>query len=60
VLGHEMIHAQHNAYGQRETGKTGGVKDEELKTVGLSPFPEKGLTENSLREDLKLPKRTSY
>lgn len=60
VLGHEMIHAQHNAYGQRETGKTGGVKDEELKTVGLPPFPEKGLTENSLREDLKLPKRTSY
>jgi uncharacterized Zn-binding protein involved in type VI secretion len=60
VLGHELIHANHNAYGERETGKTGGVKDEELKTVGLPPFPEKGLTENSLRKDLGLPKRTSY
>lgn len=60
VLGHEMIHAEHNATGARETGKTGGVKDEELKTVGLPPFPQKGLTENSLREDLKLPARTKY
>lgn len=60
VLGHEMIHATHNAQGIRETGKTGGVKDEELQTVGLPPFPATGLTENSLRDDLKIAKRTRY
>lgn len=60
VLGHELIHATHNAQGVRETALTKGVKNAELQTVGLPPFPEKGLTENSLRADLKLPKRTRY
>ncbi len=60
VLGHELIHAQHNARGIRAIGTTDGVKNEELQTVGLPPYPEGGMTENSLREDLKLPKRTSY
>ncbi|MCX7112742.1 MAG: M91 family zinc metallopeptidase [Proteobacteria bacterium] len=60
ILGHELIHAQNKAYGVRETGITGGTKDEELKTVGLPPYPESGMTENSLRKDLGLTKRTSY
>jgi hypothetical protein len=61
VLGHELIHAQHNAYGQRETEKNDkGVKKEELKTVGLPPYPAKGSTENSLRKDLNIDARTEY
>jgi len=60
VFGHELIHAQHKAYGVRETGTTGGNKNEELLTVGLPPYPESGMTENSLRDDLGLAKRTSY
>lgn len=60
VLGHELIHAQHAARGTRETGKTKGVKDEELKTVGLPPFPSTGMTENNLRNDLGVPKRKKY
>ena len=60
VLGHELIHAQHAARGTRETAKTKGVKNEELKTVGLPPFPETGMTENSLRKDLGVKKRKKY
>jgi len=60
VLGHELIHAQHKASGVRETGTTSGTKNEELLTVGLPPYPESGMTENSLRDDLGLAKRTSY
>ncbi|HEX7315420.1 MAG TPA: type III secretion system effector protein [Pyrinomonadaceae bacterium] len=60
VLGHELIHAQHNATGTRETGLTKGVKNEELRTSGLPPYPSTGLTENALRKDLKQPKRTKY
>jgi uncharacterized Zn-binding protein involved in type VI secretion len=62
VLGHELIHAEHNAYGTRDPriDPASGVKNAELRTVGLPPFPEEGRTENSLRKDLGLPKRTSY
>jgi hypothetical protein len=60
VFGHELIHAQHNARGIHATGATDGVNNEELQTVGLPPYKEDGMTENSLRTDLKLPRRTSY
>jgi hypothetical protein len=60
ILGHELMHAQHNATGTHETGKTGGVKNEELRTSGLPPYPESGLTENALRKDLGQPRRNNY
>lgn len=60
VLGHELIHAVDNAEGQRDIKLTKGVKNAELKTVGLPPFPGDGLTENSLREDLGVKKRIKY
>jgi uncharacterized Zn-binding protein involved in type VI secretion len=62
VLGHELIHADHTTHGERDprTNASSGVRNEELKTVGLPPFPASGKTENSLRHDLGLPPRTSY
>jgi hypothetical protein len=65
VLGHELVHALHNATGTRERGAreeppNKGVANEELRTAGLPPYPAKGTTENSLRRDMDLPKRTRY
>lgn len=83
LLGHEMVHAYHNARGTRERGpldqypgQTGSSnRGEERKTVGLpggtivqpdgttAPVPDHSSdvpTENSLRDDLGLPRRPSY
>jgi len=62
VLGHELIHASHCAKGIIPTtlDKNGTYINEEHQTVGLPPYSEIGLTENSLRVDLGLSKRTKY
>jgi hypothetical protein len=53
VLGHHLVRAWHNAAGTREPGMTGGVRNAELKAVGLAPFDKgTGPTENKLRKEL--------
>jgi hypothetical protein len=56
VLAHELIHSQHCLWGIRK--KTEG--DEELCTTGLEPYEKESLTENKVREQLKVARRVRY
>jgi hypothetical protein len=60
ILGAQLVRAHHNAIGVRETGVTGGARDEDLKAIGLPPFSGRAPSENRLRRDLKLPERTQW
>ena len=66
-LGHELIHAVHNAEGTNITKTShpkGSLDPEERQTVG-KPIKSNStaaprLTENQLRKELELPQRTHY
>jgi len=62
ILGHELVHAHHNAKGTNDFTIEG-----EQMAVGLPPqtgFPKdhskQGVSENALRDGLNQPKRTTY
>jgi hypothetical protein len=55
ALAHELVHARHSLYGEKKEGK-----DEEHWTTGLYKFRGDPLTENKIREELKLPRRTMF
>jgi hypothetical protein len=66
-LGHELIHAVHNAEGTNTTKtahQRGSLDPEERQTVGSPIAPHSTaapqLTENQLRKELELPQRTHY
>jgi hypothetical protein len=66
-LFHELVHAWDYMHGALEPGRTNGTKNCELSAVGL-PFRQDGdlvrradgISENDLRAEVGLPKRTSY
>ena len=58
VLAKQLVHALHNATGTREPGVKDGVRDEDLRAIGIAPYPKRAPTENSLRKELGLPERT--
>ncbi|MFZ6648539.1 M91 family zinc metallopeptidase [Undibacterium sp. TJN25] len=55
VLAHELIHSYHCLYGIKKDGK-----DEELCTTGIEGFEDQDITENKIREELKIQKRIAY
>lgn len=70
---HELIHALHNKHGLNLSKTKAGQKSEENETVGLSDpespadvifllseLPEAYVTENLLRDEHGIPRRTSY
>jgi hypothetical protein len=62
-LEHELVHAEHIAHGTVVPGldPNTNVPNEELVTVGLKRNPyAPDFTENAYREEIGLPKRTSY
>lgn len=59
-LGNALAKAYWNAAGMRETGETNGVKNAELRAIGIAPYSIRGCTENNLRRNLKLPLRTGF
>lgn len=65
VLFHELLHVYHNAVGERV--RIISNKDiyspnlhEEARTVGLGLFRKDLMTENKLREEMGLPRRSTY
>lgn len=67
-LFHEMVHADDmmhgkldNSPGQNHGPKAGTeVENSELRAAGLPPYQNEDYSENTYRDDLKLPKRTFY
>jgi hypothetical protein len=68
VLGHELVHAYNNATGTALAGNEPGTgppsepnidREEEL-TIGVGRFSGRFPSENSLRDDLRLPKRADH
>lgn len=70
VLAHELIHAWHGISGTMETTETqtidppGGrsyeLAREEAYTVGLGPYANTRISENAIRAEHRLPRRTYY
>lgn len=65
VLFHELLHVYHNAVGERI--RVISNKEiyspnlhEEARTVGLGSFRKDLMTENKLREEMGLPRRSAY
>ncbi len=59
-LGHELVHAERAANGTQPQGSTDGTRNRELQAVGLDPYGDSDINENSLRDDLDEPERTYY
>lgn len=65
-LAHELIHAHYNLKGegfpegQKQMNVKGQVEKEEMATVGLGPGPHRDITENKIREEAKIPLRSTY
>jgi Effector protein len=55
VLAHELIHSYHCLYGIKKDGS-----DEELWTSGLGTFADEKLSENVIRDQLKVKPRIDY
>lgn len=70
VLAHELIHAWHGVSGTMETEDTQGIalpdgrvyeiSREEAYTVGLGPYANTRISENAIRAEHQLPRRTRY
>lgn len=69
-LGHELVHAHHFVHGtckrpvtdvvMLEKGVDSGLAEEEARTVGLGPYADEALCENTIRHEWGQPKRTEY
>ncbi|EHW5106619.1 T3SS effector protein NleD, partial [Escherichia coli] len=68
IVFHELLHVFHNLNGERlkvessrpESQKYSPLLLEEARTVGLGAFSEEVLSENKFREEIGMPRRTSY
>ncbi|EHC4324988.1 T3SS effector protein NleD [Escherichia coli] len=65
VLFHELLHVYHNAVGERirvisNKNIYSPNIHEEARTVGLGSFRKELMTENKLREEMGLPRRSTY
>lgn len=65
VLFHELLHVYHNAVGERVRVISNDDiyspnLHEEARTVGLGSFRKDLMTENKLREEMGLPRRSAY
>jgi hypothetical protein len=60
VLGRLLIQAMRNAGGRRDRGVTAGVKNEDLRVIGLAPYSRRSPTENSLRREMDLVLRLFF
>lgn len=64
TLAHELIHALHhlggNTYSETVVVGKGAAKREEMFTTGLGPYANTRLSENALRDQANLPRRTFY
>jgi T3SS secreted effector NleD len=68
IVFHELVHVFHNLNGERlkvESSKPESQTHspfliEEARTVGLGAFSEEILSENKFREEIGMPRRTSY
>jgi hypothetical protein len=68
-LGHEIVHATHAAHGERSVAKVQNdhvadassatgyemAKEEEVRTVGISPYDKEPYSENTLRSEWTPP-----
>lgn len=65
-LAHELIHAYHYVYGLCARSPIGGASgdyglaEEEMRTVGARAYKDEVPSENWIREEWKLPLRTTY
>lgn len=69
ALAHELIHAWHGMSGTMETGKHAiaigngtsfNLSREEAYTVGLGPYANTRISENTIRAEHRLPRRDQY
>ncbi|HUN41367.1 MAG TPA: M91 family zinc metallopeptidase [Acetobacteraceae bacterium] len=64
ALGHELIHALHHlsgtTYSEVIDGSDGEIRREEMFTTGLGPYAKTRISENALRAEAHLPRRTHY
>ena len=68
IVFHELLHVFHNLNGERlkvesshpESQTHSPLLLEEARTVGLGAFSEEVLSENKFREEIGMPRRTSY
>jgi hypothetical protein len=67
ALGHELIHALHNAQGENlrlfrdpSDKQAGGSNHEEARTIGRGAYENEALTDNNLRRERGFPRRTSH
>ncbi|WP_213076526.1 M91 family zinc metallopeptidase, partial [Escherichia coli] len=65
VLFHELLHVYHNAVGEKvriisNKNIYSPNLHEEARTVGLGSFRKDLMTENKLREEMGLPRRSTY
>jgi hypothetical protein len=66
ALGHELIHAVHDAQGTNRAAvpytaiESGTENHEEAATIGLGAYAKDPMTENALRRELGVPLRTSH
>lgn len=66
IVFHELLHVFHNLNGDRlrssqlESQTRFPLLFEEARTVGLGAFSEEVLSENKFREEIGMPRRTSY
>jgi hypothetical protein len=66
TLAHELIHCLHNMEGTkyRELGgnldEDSGSAEEEARTCGIGVYSDEQLSENSIRDEHKIPRRKTY
>jgi hypothetical protein len=67
ALAHELIHALHSLsgdnrglYATSDTSVDADWKHEEARTVGLGIYRDNPMSENALRDELRLPRRETY
>jgi hypothetical protein len=67
ALGHELIHALHNAQGENlrlfrdpSDKQAGGSNHEEARTIGRGAYQDEKLTDNNLRRERGFNPRTSH
>lgn len=67
MLAHELIHALHSLSGDNrgfyttsDTSNDAAWKHEEARTVGISIYSDNPISENAIRREHRLPRRTTY
>ena len=62
ILGHELIHALHTLEGNDQLGKNSSDYKaiDEARTIGLGTWKDSAMSENGLRRERKLKKRTTF